>query len=152
MKKGKRIINIDETWIGEMDFRRLKWRRRGESNTISSKDVLPRLSMLAAIDNYGEIYFSIVQANVDHQVFCIFITKLVAKLTTEDANWRSKTILMFDNASYHHDIMVLNQLQLQGCDIIFLGPYSFAAAPCELFFSALKRTQLNPHHLATGKK
>ena len=60
MGKGKRIINIDETWIGEMDFRRMKWRRRGESNTIGSKDVSPRLSMLAAIDNYGGFYFSIV--------------------------------------------------------------------------------------------
>ena len=96
--------------------------------------------MLAAIDNYGEIYFSIVQANVDHEVFCIFISKLVAKLTTEDANWKSKTIFVLDNASYHHDEMVLNQLKLQGCDVIFLGPYSFAAAPIELFFSALKRT------------
>ena len=70
----------------------------------------------------------------------MFLTKLVAKLTSEDINWKSKTILLMDNASYHHDEMVLNQLKLQGVDIIFLGPYSFSAAPIELFFSALKRT------------
>ena len=52
----------------------------------------------------------------------------------------------------HHTEMVLNQLQLQGIDHIFLGPYAFQSAPIETFFSALKRTQMNPHHLATGKK
>ena len=30
MNKGKRIINIDETWIDEMDFRRMKWRHRDD--------------------------------------------------------------------------------------------------------------------------
>ena len=68
--------------------------------------------MLAAIDNFGEIYFSIVQANVDHEVFCLFISKIVAKLTTENRNWRKDTIMMLDNAPYHHHLMVLNQLKL----------------------------------------
>jgi hypothetical protein len=88
MQQGKRILNIDETWLGETDFRRLKWRGRGESNSLSTKDVSPRLSMLAAIDNFGGLYVSILQDNVDHGVFEVFLTKLVAKLTTEDANWR----------------------------------------------------------------
>ena len=57
-KEGKRILNIDETWLNETDFRRCKWRRRGESNSLSSKSVSPRISMLAAVDNFGGLYFS----------------------------------------------------------------------------------------------
>ena len=60
MSKGKRIINIDETWIGEMDFRRCKWRARGASNSLSSKGVQPRLSLIVAIDNFGELYMSLI--------------------------------------------------------------------------------------------
>ena len=68
--------------------------------------------MLAAIDNFGELYFSIVQANVDHEIFCVFISKLVAKLTSENSKWKRDTILMLDNAPYHHHPMVMNQLKL----------------------------------------
>ena len=59
MQKGKRIINVDESWIGEMDFRRLRWRHRGTSNTISAKDVTPRLTVIAAIDNFGGLYVAV---------------------------------------------------------------------------------------------
>ena len=33
LEEGKRIINIDETWLPHLDFRNKKWRRRGEPNT-----------------------------------------------------------------------------------------------------------------------
>ena len=29
----KTIINVDETWIGQADFRKFKWCRAGESNS-----------------------------------------------------------------------------------------------------------------------
>ena len=32
-----------------------------------------------------------------------------------------------------------------------LGPYSYDVAPCELFFSAFKRADVNPTKLPTGK-
>ena len=152
MQKGKRILNVDESWIGELDFRRLRWRQRGASNTISAKNVTPRLTVIAAVDNFGGLYCSVAQANSDQDLFCLFLSHLVAKLSSEDPAWRSNTILLLDNASWHHTEMVLNQLQLQGIDHIFLGPYGFKSAPIETFFTALKRTQMNPHHLATGKK
>ena len=36
--------------------------------------------------------------------------------------------------------------------VIFTGPYSYAAAPVELVFAALKLGDLNPQRLPTGKK
>ena len=141
---GKRIINIDETWIGEMDYRRYKWCGHNEANSLSSKDVAPRLALLTAVDNLGGLYMAMTQVNTDHEVFGVFMTKLVGKLTTEDPDWMRNTIFMLDNAPYHKDVYVLEALRRQGCNIIFLGPYSWSAAPCELLYSAVKRTNLNP--------
>jgi hypothetical protein len=35
--------------------------------------------------------------------------------------------------------------------ITMMGPYSYDAAPCELFFSAFKRADINPNKVASGK-
>ena len=43
-----------------MDFRRRKWTEIGASNTLVQKDVTPRLTIIAAIDNLGGVYFSMV--------------------------------------------------------------------------------------------
>ena len=58
---GKRIINIDETWLPHLDFRNRKWRRRGEPNTMSTKSLSPKVNMIAAIDTEGNIYLSLTQ-------------------------------------------------------------------------------------------
>ena len=49
LESGKTILNIDETWIGEGDFRFKKWTKRGLKNTLATKDVTPRISMISAI-------------------------------------------------------------------------------------------------------
>jgi len=36
--------------------------------------------------------------------------------------------------------------------VMFSGPYSYAAAPIELLFGALKRGELNPLRESTGKR
>ena len=33
--EGKRVLNIDESWIGATDFRRQKWSRKSEPDSIS---------------------------------------------------------------------------------------------------------------------
>jgi hypothetical protein len=40
------------------------------------------------------------------------MTKLVAKLKGDDLNWAEKTVFLLDNASYHKDVGVLNQMML----------------------------------------
>ena len=35
--------------------------------------------------------------------------------------------------------------------ISMMGPYSYDAAPCELFFAAFKRADVNPNKLQLGK-
>ena len=58
LRKGKKIINIDETWIGELDYRKQKWRKRGCPNTVTAKEVTPRLTLIAAVDTQGKIYLA----------------------------------------------------------------------------------------------
>jgi hypothetical protein len=35
--------------------------------------------------------------------------------------------------------------------IMMMGPYSYDAAPCELFFAAFKKADINPAHIPLGK-
>ena len=53
------IINIDETWIGQTDYRRRKWGVRGSNNSLPVKSLQPRLSLILALDTTGAIYYSI---------------------------------------------------------------------------------------------
>ena len=32
---GRNILNIDETWLGMSDFRRMKWRAKGSTNSVA---------------------------------------------------------------------------------------------------------------------
>ena len=49
----KRIINIDETWLGMTDFRRMKWCAQGSSNSKPKKNMQPRVTMITALDTQG---------------------------------------------------------------------------------------------------
>jgi hypothetical protein len=54
-----RLVNIDETWLGMEDFRRMKWQLPGSSNVVPKKAWSPRISMLLAFDNFGESYVAL---------------------------------------------------------------------------------------------
>ena len=52
------MISIDETWIDSGDYRRRAWNYKNVSNSIPVKKVWPRITMIAAMDNWGRIYAS----------------------------------------------------------------------------------------------
>ena len=72
--KKKRVINIDETWLGMSDFRRMKWTRTGKSNSVAKKNLVPRVSMITALDTEGSVMVSLLQANSNSQVMELFYT------------------------------------------------------------------------------
>ncbi len=53
---------------------------------------------------------------------------------------------------YHTATAVVEKLQKQGCHIHFLGPYSWETSVCEYLFAWLKKGDLNPEQITTGKK
>jgi len=65
LKSGKRVINIDETWLNETNFVRKMWCDVDNNQSISLKSINPSLSMIAALDNEGRIYFSLSHASTD---------------------------------------------------------------------------------------
>ena len=72
----------------------------------------------------------------------LFLTELIKTLDYEDRDWRSNTVLLWDNAGYHEAEEVLTLLEEQRAPVMFLGPYSYHMAHCEMVFAALKVQQL----------
>ena len=101
LEQGKRIINIDETWLPHLDFRNKKWCRRGEKNTMSTKSLSHKVNMIAAVDTGGCLYLSLTQQNTDSDVMLMFMSRLANVLSQEDKNWREDTYWLLDNAAYH---------------------------------------------------
>ena len=57
---GKRVINVDETLLGQTDFRRRKWMAPSTSNSVAMKAMRPRLAMIVGLCTRGAVYLSIV--------------------------------------------------------------------------------------------
>ena len=76
LSSGSRILNIDETWIGETNFTWRTW-QSNESNSTVENTVYPRVSMIAALDNFGELYLSLMQHNTNQFTFCHYLSHLV---------------------------------------------------------------------------
>ena len=121
LQQGKRIINIDETWLPHTDFRNKKWRRRGEPNTMSTKALSPKVNMIAAVDTDGRLYLSLTQQNTDSDVMLMFMSRLANVLSQEGRDWRSDTYWLLDNAAYHRSAEVRECLLKLGVKVILSG-------------------------------
>jgi len=147
-----RIINIDETWIGMVDFRRMKWLPDAVPRTACKALMSPRVSLIVALDNHGEIYWALNQGNSNAEVMCLFLKGLVTKLNGESRQWRKKTVIYWDGAGYHDCAEVFRCILHLDIPIAMSGPYSYDTAPCELLFAEFKSVNINPRELPTGKK
>ena len=80
LEQGFRIINVDESWVNELDFARRKWHNRTESNSLPRNNVCPRLSLLTAIDTEGQVFMALTTSNTTSEVICLFVSQLVELL------------------------------------------------------------------------
>ena len=108
--------------------------------------------MITAIDTLGNIYLSLTQATTTSKVIEIFFRQLVLKLNKDRIDWRDNTVIILDNASYHHQSNVIKLFESLRIPVIFSGPHSYDQAPCELLFSLFKSTNWNPEGLIMGKR
>ena len=120
--------------------------------TYTDKQVAPRISLIAALDTDGRMWFSLTQANTDADVMTTFLRYLVRQLDLETPGWQDNTTILLDNASWHNKPEMKERLAKMELPIIYSGPYSYSTAPIELVFGALKLGDLNPQRLPTGKK
>ena len=87
LDKKKRVISLDETWINETNFTRRAWFPRDSPGTLPLQPVTPSLSMIAALDTDGRVYFSLSHAKTDQDTFMLFLRYLVATLDRETPGW-----------------------------------------------------------------
>ena len=107
--------------------------------------------MILAFDNFGTSYVALTTSNSNSSTVCLFLRDLVRQLNEEDRRWRQKTLIFWDGARYHRSQVTLDLLQELELPIMFSGPHSYDASPCELWFSLFKRVNINPRKLPTGK-
>ena len=112
----------------------------------------PRISLIAAIDNFGEIYIALVQANTTSAMMKMFLWELTKMLDIEDADWRKTTMIMHDGAPYFCSAETQQTCRELNLPIFLLAPYSYLMQPIELFFGILKSMDLNPEGHPTTRK
>ena len=73
------IINIDETWISQTNFRRRKWRVSGTINTLPNQLIYPDISLIVALSNRGGLHFCISEGKTNLETFKIFMVYLMQR-------------------------------------------------------------------------
>ena len=130
----------------------MKWRKKGQTNSVTEKKITPRISVIAAIDTEGEVYMSLSIITTDADSFRLFVQKLSSKLNAERPGWKRDTVVLLDNAPYHSCKLTREYFAHHGIKTMYTAPYSYSGVPVELFFAALKSTNLNPTLQASGKR
>ena len=87
MEQGKRIINVDETWLNETNFTRKIWCPTTSSGSFNLRTVSPSLSMITALDTCGRVFFSLSHAATDQDTFMLFLKYLVVLLDKDTPGW-----------------------------------------------------------------
>lgn len=59
LQSGKRVIKVDQSWLGMSDFRRTKWSPKDQTGSVAKIAMLPRITMFLALDTEGEVYLSL---------------------------------------------------------------------------------------------
>lgn len=152
LDSGKRIINVDETWLNETNFTRKTWCLPESRGSVPQRVISPSLSMIAALDTDGRVFFALSHATTNQDTFMVFMRHLVAKLDQETPGWQENSIILVDNAPYHTGDDISNYLRKMQVPIMYSGPYSYSAAPIESLFSLLKWGELNKARQSAGKK
>lgn len=108
--------------------------------------------MIAGISTDGKVYCSLTQVNTDSDVVMQFMSRLCRQLEKEDSEYKERTVILLDNATYHRSKETRAYCSKLGIKLMLSGPYSYAGAPCELFFAYFKQGYLNKRKESTGKK
>jgi len=101
LQRGAHILNVDESWVSSTNFTRMLWAPSQTPATMRAKPVSYRISLIAALDTEGNIYYSLTQANTDQHVMMVFLIHLVEQLDLARPSWRDDTVLLLDGARYH---------------------------------------------------
>jgi hypothetical protein len=113
--------------------------------------IRPSISAIAAIDSNGHVYLSLTQSNSNSRMMGVYLRHLSSKLDRDRPGWRTNSVIIVDNASYHYSTATLRICRELQLPLMFTGPFSYAVSPVELLWSLLKRKDINPDRLPLSK-
>lgn len=83
----------------------------------------------------------------------MFLSRLSQAFTDEfKSGWRNDIVVLMDGASYHRSTDTRTCINYLGIKVVLSAPYSYAAAPAELWFAHFKKGDFNPTNAKTGKR
>ena len=77
------------------------WAKKGGEANLRLNAVTPRLSLIAALDTDGKVWFCLGHSTTSSDVMAVFLQHLVKALDSESPGWQEDTVLLWDNATYH---------------------------------------------------
>ena len=146
------MINIDESWINEKDYRPRCWRKRYDSNSVGTRAVEPRITFMVAIDTDGSLFYALSWVNTDTDSKRLLLHELCKTLDKDRPDWRETSVCYMDNAGYNIDPLTEEYIRKLKMPMILAAKYAFSASPCEFFFSYFKRDLIYRTDTPTGKK
>jgi len=96
---GKRVINVDESWLPAADFRLKRWKRRGMKNSDKEKPLTQKINIITAMSSDGDVWIALTTCNTDSDVLMLFMSYLATELTKEAPDWRANTVFLLDGVS-----------------------------------------------------
>ena len=112
-----------------------------------------RVNMIVAVSSAGHTWLSLTQCNTDENVMMMFLSRLSQVFASEfKAGWRDRIIVLMDGAAYHRSAETRSCINHLGLQVVLSAPYSYAAAPAELWFAHFKKGAFNFENIKTGKR
>ena len=105
---SQRVINIDESWLNEADFRGRRWKGRGMLNTASDKVFSQKINIIVAIASDGDMWMSLTTCSTNSEIMMLFMTRLASELTKQSKDWRSNTVFLLDGVSQSDTASVMS--------------------------------------------
>ena len=85
--KGKRIINVDESFIDQSNYTRRSWSHKQYRGSVKSTNMKESLKIFATLDTDGNVLFALSHANTNQDTFMLFMRHLVQHLDQEQFGW-----------------------------------------------------------------
>src|SRR6202021_2160860 len=130
-------VFVDESGCDKrIGFRRTGWAPLGVTPTqVAQFQREQRYQILPAYTQDGIILARVFQGSTNSTVFEVFIEQLLPLC----GKWpEPKSVLVIDNASFHHTQRIEQMCYDAGVKLVYLPPYSPDFNPIEEFFAELK--------------
>lgn len=136
--KSYQLIFVDESGCDRREgYRRWGWSPKGFSPIqITKFGRGKRWHMLPAYAQGGIVLRRVYQGSTDSELFEDFIAQLLHHCGRYP---EPKSVIVMDNASWHHSEKILQMCQDAGVELEFLPPYSPDFNPIEEYFGVLKK-------------